>query len=49
MAGLRSLVIGVRRQDGRTGIAAALRRTARDHQRPLTAGPTRRIRTQGHF
>jgi predicted transposase YbfD/YdcC len=37
MAGLRTLAIGVHRQDGHTSIAAALRRTSRDHQRPLTA------------
>ncbi|MFE9723817.1 hypothetical protein ACFYQ5_09525 [Streptomyces sp. NPDC005794] len=37
MAGLRNLAIGTRRQDGHTNIAAALRRTARDHSRPLTA------------
>ncbi|MFJ4126330.1 ISAs1 family transposase [[Kitasatospora] papulosa] len=37
MAGLRNLAIGVHRQDGHTNIAAALRRTGRDHQRPLTA------------
>ncbi|MFJ5220692.1 ISAs1 family transposase [Streptomyces sp. NPDC088354] len=37
MAGLRNLAIGVHRQDGHTNIAAALRRTSRDHQRPLTA------------
>ncbi|HEX6681421.1 MAG TPA: hypothetical protein VF062_01400, partial [Candidatus Limnocylindrales bacterium] len=37
MAGLRNLAIGVHRQDGHTNIAAALRRTARNHQRPLTA------------
>ncbi|MGV9916439.1 hypothetical protein ACWDUK_04285 [Streptomyces cellulosae] len=37
MAGLRNLAIGVHRQDGHTNIAAALRRTARDHLRPLTA------------
>jgi hypothetical protein len=37
MAGLRNLAIGVHRQDGHTSIAAALRRTARDHPRPLTA------------
>ncbi|GGY18776.1 hypothetical protein GCM10010358_82350 [Streptomyces minutiscleroticus] len=41
MAGLRNLAIGVHRQDGHANIAAALRRTGRDHQRPLTAlGPT---------
>ena len=41
MVGLRNLAIGVHRQDGHTYIAAALRRTSRDHQRPLTAlGPT---------
>ncbi|MFI5569247.1 hypothetical protein ACIA6T_18245 [Streptomyces sp. NPDC051740] len=32
MAGLRSCAIGVHRQNGRTNIAAALRRTARDLQ-----------------
>ncbi|MFG2357562.1 transposase [Streptomyces sp. NPDC048521] len=37
MAGPRNLAIGIHRQDGHTNIAAALRRTARDHQRPLTA------------
>ena len=37
MVGLRNLAIGVLRQDGHTNIAAALRRTARDHMRPLTA------------
>lgn len=37
MAGLRNLAIGVHRQDGHTNIAAALRRTSRDYQRPLTA------------
>lgn len=37
MAGLRNLAIGVHRQDGHTNIAAALRRTGRDHQRPLAA------------
>lgn len=37
MAGLRNLAIGVHRQDGHTNIAAALRRTARNHLRPLTA------------
>ncbi|MFE6103916.1 ISAs1 family transposase [Streptomyces laurentii] len=37
MAGLRNLAIGVHRQDGHTNIAAALRHTGRDHQRPLTA------------
>ncbi|MFI5888361.1 hypothetical protein [Streptomyces sp. NPDC051554] len=37
MAGLRNLAIGIHRQDGHTNIAAALRRTARDHLRPLTA------------
>ncbi|THA33852.1 ISAs1 family transposase [Streptomyces sp. A1277] len=36
MAGPRNLAIGVHRQDGHTNIAAALRRTARDHLRPLT-------------
>ncbi|MEZ3183265.1 ISAs1 family transposase [Streptomyces pimonensis] len=37
MAGLRNLAIGTHRQDGHTNIAAALRHTARDHLRPLTA------------
>ncbi|MDQ0828220.1 putative transposase YbfD/YdcC [Streptomyces achromogenes] len=37
MAGLRNLAIGVHRQDGRTNIAAALRYTARDCRRSLTA------------
>ncbi|MEU6602911.1 hypothetical protein [Streptomyces flaveolus] len=37
MTGLRNLAIGVHRQDGHTNIAAALRRTGRHHQRPLTA------------
>ncbi|MET7354775.1 MULTISPECIES: hypothetical protein [Streptomyces] len=37
MAGLRNLAIGVHRQDGRTNMAAALRYTARDCRRPLTA------------
>ncbi|BBB01158.1 hypothetical protein RVR_8428 [Actinacidiphila reveromycinica] len=37
MAGLRNLAIGVHRQDGHTNIAAALRRTVRNHLRPLTA------------
>jgi len=37
MAGLRNLAIGVHRQDGHTNIAAALRHTARNHLRPLTA------------
>ncbi|MET8249398.1 ISAs1 family transposase [Streptomyces sp. NPDC005202] len=37
MAGLRNLPIGVHRQDGHTNIAAALRHTARDCRRPLTA------------
>ncbi|GGY16186.1 hypothetical protein GCM10010358_79940 [Streptomyces minutiscleroticus] len=35
MASLRNLAIGVHRQDGHTNIAAALRRTACDHYRPL--------------
>ncbi|MFJ9631291.1 ISAs1 family transposase, partial [Streptomyces sp. NPDC101175] len=40
MAGLRNLAIGVHRQDGHSTIAAALRRTSRDHLRPLiTLGP----------
>ncbi|MFE4049437.1 hypothetical protein [Streptomyces sp. YIM B13518] len=30
------LAIGIHRQDGHTNITAALRRTARNHQRPLT-------------
>jgi hypothetical protein len=37
MADLRNLAIGVHRQDGRTNIAAALRHSARDYHRPLTA------------
>nr|WP_322621474.1 ISAs1 family transposase [Streptomyces acidicola] len=37
MASLRNLAIGLHRQDGRTNIAAALRHTARDYKRPLTA------------
>ncbi|MGW6753028.1 ISAs1 family transposase [Streptomyces sp. NPDC055006] len=37
MAGLRNLAIGIHRQDGHANIAAALRRTGRDHLRPLTA------------
>ncbi|MFW6638497.1 ISAs1 family transposase [Nocardiopsis algeriensis] len=37
MAGLRNLAIGIHHQDGHTNIAAALRHTARDHLRPLTA------------
>lgn len=37
MASLRNLAIGVHRQDGATNIAAAVRRTARDYRRPLTA------------
>ncbi|WP_331747902.1 ISAs1 family transposase [Streptomyces chartreusis] len=37
MASLRNLAIGIHRQDGHTNIAAALRRAARDHHRPLTA------------
>ncbi|MFE9259232.1 hypothetical protein [Streptomyces sp. NPDC006879] len=36
MASLRNLAIGLHRQDGRTNIAAALRRAARDYRRPLT-------------
>lgn len=36
MAGLRNLAITVHRQDGHS-IAAALRHTSRDHQRPLNA------------
>ncbi|MFD7409619.1 hypothetical protein ACFV7R_45060 [Streptomyces sp. NPDC059866] len=35
VAGLRNLAISVHRQDGRTNIAAALRHTVRDDQRPL--------------
>ncbi|MCZ4117932.1 ISAs1 family transposase [Streptomyces sp. H39-S7] len=37
MAGLRNLAISIFRQNGDTNIAAALRHTGRDHQRPLTA------------
>ncbi|WP_322734530.1 hypothetical protein [Streptomyces ferrugineus] len=37
MAGLRNLAIGVHRQDGHANIAAALRHTARNWRRPLTA------------
>ncbi|MCI0386745.1 ISAs1 family transposase [Streptomyces sp. CNQ085] len=37
MASLRNLAIGIHRQDGHTNIAAALRHTARDPRRPLTA------------
>ncbi|MBX9399422.1 ISAs1 family transposase [Streptomyces sp. TRM72054] len=37
MASLRNLAISVHRQDGRTNIAAALRHTARDYRRPLSA------------
>jgi predicted transposase YbfD/YdcC len=37
MAGLRNLAISVFRQDGDANIAAALRRTGRDHTRPLRA------------
>ncbi|WP_409475110.1 ISAs1 family transposase [Streptomyces sp. HC307] len=37
MASLRNLAIGTHRQDGHTNIAAALRHTARDYHRPLTA------------
>lgn len=37
MASLRNLAIGVHRQDGHTNIAAALRHTARNHPRPITA------------
>jgi hypothetical protein len=36
-ASLRNLAIGIHRQDGRTNIAAALRHTARDCRRSLTA------------
>ncbi|MFD5570288.1 hypothetical protein [Streptomyces cadmiisoli] len=37
MASLRNLAIGVHRQGGHTNIAAALRLTGRNPQRPLTA------------
>ncbi|MEW2496890.1 hypothetical protein AB0942_25670 [Streptomyces nodosus] len=37
MAALRNLAIGIHRQDGHTNIAAALRHTARDCRRSLTA------------
>ncbi|MEU9547251.1 ISAs1 family transposase [Streptomyces mirabilis] len=37
MAGPRNLAISVHRQDGHTNIAAALRETAREWNRPLTA------------
>lgn len=37
MASLRNLAISIFRQNGDTNIAAALRHTGRDHQRPLTA------------
>ncbi|SOE19374.1 ISAs1 family transposase [Streptomyces sp. OK228] len=37
MASLRNLAISVHRQDGHTNIAAALRQTARDYQRPLSS------------
>ncbi|WP_406408245.1 hypothetical protein OG923_06940 [Streptomyces halstedii] len=37
LAGLRNLAIGVHHQDGHTNIAAALRHTARDCRRSLTA------------
>lgn len=37
MASLRHLAISVRRQDGATNIAAALRQAARDYHRPLNA------------
>ena len=37
MASLRNLAISVHRQDGHTNIAAALRQTARERLRPLTA------------
>ncbi len=37
MVSLRNLAIGAHRQDGRTNIAAALRHTARDYNRPLSA------------
>jgi predicted transposase YbfD/YdcC len=37
MASLRNLAISVHRQDGHTNIAAALRETARERLRPLTA------------
>ncbi|WP_327250122.1 hypothetical protein [Streptomyces sp. NBC_01320] len=36
-ATLRNLAIGVLRQDSHPNIAAALRRTGRDHHRPLQA------------
>ncbi|RPK41746.1 hypothetical protein EES39_22090 [Streptomyces sp. ADI92-24] len=37
MASLRNLAAGVHRQNGQTNMAAALRSTARDYRRPLTA------------
>ncbi|MFE9453418.1 hypothetical protein [Streptomyces sp. NPDC006739] len=37
MASLRNLAISEHRQDGRTNIAAVLRHTARDYQRPLSS------------
>ncbi|MEW2633706.1 hypothetical protein AB0903_19110 [Streptomyces sp. NPDC048389] len=37
MASLRNLAISLFRQNGETGIAAALRRTSRDYLRPLSA------------
>lgn len=37
MASLRNLAVSVHRQNGETNIAAALRRTARDYHRPLSA------------
>jgi hypothetical protein len=36
MASLRSLAISIFRQNGQTNVAAALRRTSRDYQRPLS-------------
>ncbi|MFF5106687.1 hypothetical protein [Streptomyces sp. NPDC000134] len=49
MAGLRNLAVGIHRQDGRTNIAAALRRTSR-RLRPRTAlGLALRNRTKDHF
>ncbi|MER5601762.1 hypothetical protein [Streptomyces sp. NPDC002265] len=40
MADPRNLAIDVHRQDGHTNIATALRHTARDWRRPLTAPDT---------
>jgi len=37
MAILRNLAISIFRQDGQANIAAALRRTAGDYRRPLSA------------